>query len=111
MDKNIIHLAATTIVQNQKKIREYWRDIDDFKKFGSTANEDVKVLKRSVQDMTIGQIITACFTLPPYISKAKKNLATMPDGPDKLKLQMEIQIKEQELSQIKALRDESHESQ
>lgn len=107
MDRNIIKHAAPIIVQCQKKIREYWRSIDDYTKFGTTPNEDAKVLCRTVTEMTIPQIITACFTLPPYITKAKKKLATMPPGPDKLKLEIEIKVKEQELAAIKALRDET----
>lgn len=104
MDDILLTQAARTIVQNHKKIKAFWDEIDHFQKFGATPAENQKVLKRNIDDLSIGQIVTACFTLPPWITKAKKRLATLPDGAEKLQLQLEIELKEQELNDIKALR-------
>lgn len=105
MDKNITLIGARVIVTNHKKIKKLWDDIDHFQKFGAVPAENQKVLKQNVADMSIGQIVTACFTLPSYITKAKQKLAKMEEGEKKLQLQLEIGIKEQELADIKALRE------
>lgn len=105
MNKDKVQEYAGVIVTNQEAIRESWRKIDHYKKYQVLASDEQKVYARNVTDMSIGQIITACFTLPPYISKYQKKYDSMPDGPEKIKLGIELQTKQKELEDIKALRE------
>lgn len=84
MNKQKLTKAAATIVANQEAIRNNWRKIDYYKKYNTiVSNTEAKVFARNVADMSIGQIITACFTLPPYISKYQKNTIPCPMAPKK----------------------------
>lgn len=103
MDKSFCNKRAAIIVSNAKQITKLWQKINHFQKYGA-AMQDQVVFKRAVEDMSIGEIITACLNLPSYLTKAKRRLAAMPDGPDKIKLAQDIAIKERELSDIKAMR-------
>lgn len=105
IDSEKLRVAAAEIVGNRKLIRRCWTDIDDYKRYGVLNEGENVVCARNVEDMSIGEIVTACFTLPPYISKYKKKHAAMADGPEKIKLGVEIGIKERELEAIKGLRD------
>lgn len=106
IDTEKLRVAAAEIVANRKLIRQSWTDIDHYKRYGVMAESGAVVCARSVEDMSIGEIVTACFTLPPYISKYKKKWAAMEDGPEKIKLGVEIGIKERELEAIKGLRED-----
>lgn len=103
MDKNFRTKRAKVIVSNAKQITKLWQQINHYQKYGA-AMQDQKVFKRAVEDMSIGEIITACLNLPSYLTKAKKRLSQMPDGPDKLKLSLDVAIKQRELDEIKAMR-------
>lgn len=104
-DQLLLQKCAGTIVGNHKAIKAYWDEIDHFREFGSTPTESQRVLKQNVEDMSIGQIVTLCFTLPQFICKMKKKLKNMADGPEKLQTMLELQIKEAELNEIKNLRE------
>lgn len=104
MDTSLVKEAARIVVQNQRAIRTIWEDIDHFKQYGQM-RDDTVVYKRNVQDMSIGEIITACFTLPSWLTKAKQKHQSMEEGPEKVKLGVDIKIKEQELAEIKKLRE------
>lgn len=105
MDKDIVKSAAAIIVANNKKITKIWQDIDHYQKTGSDVQQEQTVLKRIIDDMSLGQIVTACFTLPPYITKFKQKLSKMEDGETKTRLEQELKLKEQELEEIKSLRE------
>lgn len=105
MDKDKIKNHAAIIVKNNKLITALWQDIDHYKNHNSSVQQEQKVLKRIIDDMSLGQIVTACFTLPPYITKFKQKLSKMEDGETKTRLEQELKLKEQELEEIKSLRE------
>lgn len=105
MEKSKLNNLAEQIVLLRKKINAKWTLIDHYKKYGTIADKKIPILARNVSDLSLGQIITACFTLPPYLSKAKAKYEKMPEGPEKIKLGIDIKIKETELQNIKALRE------
>jgi len=91
------------ILTLQSKIRNDWEKIDHYNEYGSIMADKV-VLHRNVSDLSLGEIVTACFTLPPFITKGRKKLELMPDGPEKIKLETDLLVKESELAAIKNLR-------
>ena len=103
MSKVNLYELAKKVIEESNELTQVWIKLDYFAENGHFPDEgEAKVM--DVNDMSISDIVTKLLTLPSYISKSKKKVASMPDGVQKDLLKADIKAKEIELNAIKALR-------
>lgn len=103
----IRELNAKEIVQKMRRITVLHEEIDFFTEHGRLMPNKGLTLQQQIKDLSIGEILRMKDNLPPLISKWKAKLKKMEDGPKKEQLKINLALKEGELAQINALKDES----
>jgi hypothetical protein len=96
------------IAMNRKRIIRLWDDVDYIVKNGAESMTSTKFLCPAPDSLTIGQAVAIALNFPPWLSRNKKKLEKMEEGPEKEALQKEINSRTAALEMIKKLRDDSY---
>ena len=103
MSSDSLYEMAKKVVEDSNALTQIWTKLDYYNQHKNLPDEGV-AKTMDVSDMSVGEIVTKLLTLPSYISKTKKKIASMDDGADKDVLMANVQAKEVELQAIKDLR-------
>jgi hypothetical protein len=68
------------ILDDRDQINFNWKKIRDYQASGKVTEKIVAEKKRTVDELTMAEMLAKLKNLPTYISKAKKNLETMEEG-------------------------------
>jgi hypothetical protein len=98
-------IFAGKIVQNMRRVAFIWKELDYYTLHGREAPDKKLTLQRQINEMTIKEILILYDNLPPLISRWNKKIETMPEGPEKDNLKMNLELKKSELKAIKALKE------
>lgn len=102
LDKQLNTLAER-VVKDSDSLTDIWDQLNYYAK-NKTLRDDKSIHKFNVDELEVWEIVTRLLTLPSFISKSKRKLATLPKGPKADELKRLIELKTIELEAIKELR-------
>lgn len=89
------------ILKERSQLNDNWKTIKDYHQKGFLKEEIKEKEEKTVQEMTIKDMVAKMINIPTYLCKHKKKLAKMIDGSKKNSLMLLIQQQESQLELIK----------
>lgn len=94
---------AAAVVYDSDQLTDIWAQLNYYSTNG-VMRDDSSIQDVNIEDLELSDIITRLLTLPSFITKTKKKLASMHDTDEKTALEKLVKQKEKELQAIKNLR-------
>lgn len=97
-------IAAREIIERMNRVTDIWSTLDYFHKYGELPQEKGPA-RRMIEEMSKAELIRFCFSIQPTIAKLKKRVADEKNQVKKAQLQIELNLRMEELRELQAIRD------